>query len=115
MRVSQLLGRLLLVACTSVVLSVIGCGGGGESAFDPNAADGSADGDITGEEDGGGGVIIGNGPGCEPKTCQALGLECGPQGDGCGGILQCGDCPQGTFCGGGGASKCGIGVAPDGG
>jgi hypothetical protein len=52
--------------------------------------------------------------GCKPKTCQELGYECGPQSDGCGTLIQCGQCPEGTFCGGGGPSKCGIGVTPDG-
>ena len=41
-------------------------------------------------------------PTCTPKTCTDLGLECGPAGDGCGGLIQCGDCPPGEMCGGGG-------------
>ena len=27
---------------------------------------------------------------CVPETCAFLGVTCGPQGDGCGGIIQCG-------------------------
>jgi hypothetical protein len=38
-----------------------------------------------------------------PKTCAQLGFNCGPAGDGCGGLLQCGaTCPIGEICGGGG-------------
>ena len=38
-----------------------------------------------------------------PTTCAILGLNCGPAGDGCGGVLQCGTtCPSGEICGGGG-------------
>jgi hypothetical protein len=45
---------------------------------------------------------------CKPKTCPELGAECGTQGDGCGGVLDCGGCPMGTVCGGGGIpSVCG--------
>jgi hypothetical protein len=46
--------------------------------------------------------------GCTPTTCAALGINCGPAGDGCGGLLQCGSCPSGQICGGGGTpSVCG--------
>ena len=33
------------------------------------------------------------GAGCTPKTCAQQGINCGPPGDGCGGILECGTCP----------------------
>ena len=40
---------------------------------------------------------------CVPTTCAALGLNCGPVGDGCGGQLDCGgSCPVNQVCGGGG-------------
>ncbi len=39
------------------------------------------------------------GTGCVPKTCTDLGITCGPAGDGCGGILQCGTCGPGQQCG----------------
>jgi hypothetical protein len=39
---------------------------------------------------------------CVPTTCQALGYNCGPASDGCGGLLQCGACNGGNTCGGGG-------------
>ncbi len=47
-------------------------------------------------------------PLCTPTTCAAEGIECGPAGDGCGNLLQCGPCPTGEYCGGGGPGKCGM-------
>jgi hypothetical protein len=50
---------------------------------------------------------------CSPRTCAEQGLTCGPTSDGCGNALDCGSCPTGETCGGGGtAGVCG---APDGG
>jgi hypothetical protein len=47
-------------------------------------------------------------PACVPTTCALQGVGCGPSGDGCGGTLQCGTCPSGQTCGGGGTpSQCG--------
>lgn len=48
---------------------------------------------------------------CSPKTCEQLGLSCGLSGDGCddGIVLECGDCTNGQFCGGGGPGVCGNG------
>ncbi len=45
-------------------------------------------------------------PICTPTTCAAQGIQCGPAGDGCGGPLDCGPCPTGQICGGGGPGKC---------
>jgi hypothetical protein len=33
-------------------------------------------------------------PSCEPTTCEALQALCGPAPDGCGGVLDCGDCTR---------------------
>jgi hypothetical protein len=41
-------------------------------------------------------------PTCTPTTCAASGASCGQIGDGCGGVLNCGTCPAGQSCGGGG-------------
>src|SRR5262245_1209320 len=49
----------------------------------------------------------GDGGKCAKKTCSALGAECGQVQDGCGGILDCGKCDGGKFCGGAGPNKCG--------
>jgi hypothetical protein len=45
---------------------------------------------------------------CTPRSCQAQGLGCGPAGDGCGGLLDCGTCATGLTCGAGGPSTCGV-------
>jgi len=37
-------------------------------------------------------------PTCTPKTCQAIGRECGSASNGCGGTLNCGGCGSGELC-----------------
>jgi hypothetical protein len=37
-------------------------------------------------------------PACVPRTCAELHTTCGPVGDGCGHIIQCGNCPSGMGC-----------------
>jgi len=53
---------------------------------------------------------------CTPKTCADFGFTCGESGDGCddGVILQCGSCPTGQMCGGGGGGPgvCGAVCTP---
>jgi hypothetical protein len=46
---------------------------------------------------------------CKPETCGSLGLNCGPAGDGCGGLIaSCGTCSTPFVCGGGGVpGNCG--------
>ena len=47
---------------------------------------------------------------CVPVTCASQKIACGPAGDGCGGLLQCGTCTAPQTCGGGGlAGQCGGG------
>jgi hypothetical protein len=46
-------------------------------------------------------------PICTPTTCAAQGIDCGPAGDGCGNLLECGSCAAGETCGGGGPGTCG--------
>ncbi len=36
--------------------------------------------------------------GCSPWSCEAMDRECGDWGDGCGGFLHCGSCPEGFTC-----------------
>jgi hypothetical protein len=63
----------------------------------------------SGESCGGGGTdgvcgAIDSGT-CIPETCVSQGIDCGPAGDGCGGLIaSCGTCPMGETCGGGGTS-----------
>ncbi|HEY3356755.1 MAG TPA: hypothetical protein VGQ83_26125 [Polyangia bacterium] len=40
-----------------------------------------------------------DGGGCGLRTCATVGANCGPIGDGCGGVLDCGTCPAGQECG----------------
>jgi hypothetical protein len=50
------------------------------------------------------------------KTCAQLGANCGVAGDGVGGIIDCGACPSGEICGGGGMpGVCGPPIVNDGG
>jgi len=66
------------------------CGGGGFSRC--GNGDGGAPGDAGA---------------CVPKTCAELGLTCGSNANGCGGVLDCGTCTAPAICGGGGFSVCG--------
>jgi hypothetical protein len=60
---------------------------------------------------GGGGIP--NQCGCTPMACLDLGATCGPIGDGCGGMLDCGACSTSQTCGGGGVpNQCGC-TPPD--
>jgi hypothetical protein len=45
---------------------------------------------------------------CAPQTCAQQGFDCGFPSDACGNIIDCGTCPAGKACGGGGQPyKCG--------
>jgi len=64
---------------------------------------------VPGETCGGGGTpsvcgkSIADAPACTAKTCVAMGYNCGPVADGCGGLVDCGKCTlAGESCGGGG-------------
>ena len=47
--------------------------------------------------------LCGGGTGCVPLTCDSAGGRfCESVGDGCGGMLNCGPCPNGGVCGGAG-------------
>ncbi len=102
------------VRLAAISLGVVGllvaCGSGKESTFTATPPP---------QDDGGKGLPSGhfeNGtpdggsahPDCKPLTCAAQGIECGPAGDGCGGIIaECGKCGPGLRCGGPNApSKC---------
>lgn len=54
---------------------------------------------------------------CTPRDCKDGGYACGQNGDGCGNLIQCGQCPTPQICGVGGYSQCGggWGLGPDGG
>ncbi len=44
---------------------------------------------------------------CIPSMCTAQGIQCGQAGDGCGHVLDCGNCPTGETRGLGAPGKCG--------
>ena len=49
-----------------------------------------------------------DGGSCAPSTCSQQNITCGPTGDGCGNLLQCGTCTPPDTCGGGGVpGQCG--------
>src|SRR5579872_4335818 len=54
-------------------------------------------------------TVTGDGfTGCGLRTCASAHATCGPIGDGCGGLLDCGTCTLPETCGGGGVhSVCG--------
>ena len=57
---------------------------------------------------GGGGAGVCGGNNCTPLTCAGVGAQCGIIGNGCGSTIDCGPCPMGQSCGGGGiANQCG--------
>ncbi len=84
-----------LLQCGSCTAPDI-CGGGGT----PSTCGGNG----APHPDGG----LDGGP-CVPITCASLGFSCGPAGDGCGNVIQCGSCTNpGDTCGGGGTNgQCG--------
>jgi hypothetical protein len=96
--------------------NVLDCGGPSACSLPQYCGGGGAQrcgGDATAAPDGAS-------PACTPTTCDALGLDCGYAGDGCGGSLDCGGpsaCSAPQYCGGGGPNKCGgnASAAPDGG
>jgi hypothetical protein len=47
---------------------------------------------------------------CIPTSCDKLGANCGVAPNGCGETVECGTCPPGEVCGGGGQNKCGPGI-----
>src|SRR6476620_2073131 len=90
------------IVCSIIAVVLIACGSSEQSTFiDPNATS-QADPNLPGQ--------LGSSPDagpvelCKKRTCQDQGIECGPAGDGCGGIItDCGVCPTGKRCGGPGA------------
>jgi hypothetical protein len=100
----------LLLAGISVVLAAA-CGGSADVAVDHGTGGTSATGGTNGQggngntgNEGTGAQPIFGGKGnmpteCEPKTCDDLGANCGRAPDGCGDILECGECEDGEICG----------------
>jgi hypothetical protein len=98
-----------------LVVAAAGCAQGGTTDGGPAGdaeSDGSGDGTLGDGNVGDTDFVIdapADGGTCVAKTCASLGADCGTQGDGCGGTLDCGTCSAaGESCGGGGfANRCG--------
>jgi hypothetical protein len=108
--VGRLISLVVLVGLTFI--TVVSCGSsGGDNLTDIDAsASDAVAGAFTNDGNGGGESM------CVPKTCAAQGFNCGKNGDGCGGTINCGTCSGNDQCGIGGFSKCGNPlVSPDGG
>lgn len=101
---------LALFACSAFVVTCGGSpsvddekGGGKDDDDSAEGADGGADDD--GRPGGGGDSdgLVGEDDdppdGCEPVTCEERGKDCGPMADGCGEVIECGECDDGAICG----------------
>jgi hypothetical protein len=108
--VGRLISLVVLIGAIAIVAA--SCGGSASDTTgdrDASTFDGSTNG--FGSPDSGG-----NASNCVPTTCAALGYDCGVNGDGCGGTVDCGSCTAPLSCGVGGFSKCGNpSIAADGG
>ncbi len=84
-----------------VLLSLGSCNSGTIGGTGDGAA-GDAPADLASPSGDGGGSVDKPFKGCGLRTCASVGATCGPIGDGCGGVLQCGTCTPPQTCGGGG-------------
>jgi hypothetical protein len=100
------------ISAVALVFVASSCGSDGEAVFPNDSGFGVDEGGLFGDDSG----FFDGASGCTPKTCSDLGYTCGPNGDGCGGLIDCGMCTAPQFCGGGGYSICGgnSGLLPDG-
>lgn len=106
MSIRLLFGTLVLGLGAALAASCGGGDEGGDEGGKKQEQDASPDGDssvginLDGALDGT--------SSCKKLTCADLGITCGPAGDGCGGIIECGGCTPPETCGGGGKpSTCG--------
>lgn len=108
---------LTLLAALGVAV-VAACGSESASTFFEDHDGGAGDPNnsvppptIVGNVDAGSGSMgTSSGGGACSRTCAELGVTCGPAGDGCGNLIQCGTCTAPETCGGGGKSSvCGKG------
>jgi len=116
-------GSILLVVVGAFAVAS-GCGSGSPSVvnsgngIDQDASVGGTSGAIGAGASSGSLIIIGDGgsssDGC-PSTCEQLNANCGTVTDSrCTGVIDCGSCPDGQFCGGDGPSRCGTGTGEGG-
>ena len=81
--------RSSVVMSMLVAAALVACG---HNAGNNNAIDGQTNPDIDAAGSGGCGLV----------TCASQGATCGPVGDGCGGVIDCGQCMAPETCGGAG-------------
>jgi len=120
------LGSILFVVFAAFAVAS-GCGSNPEvvngNSGGPNATGGGSSGSPTGTGGNGGGFVFGGDEGGEGgmsngcrSTCEEMNANCGFVTDTvCGGVIQCGECAKGQFCGGDGPNRCGVGVSGEGG
>jgi hypothetical protein len=89
---------------TTCTAQGIQCGPAGDGCGGTLACGGCPEGESCGGAGKSGVCGVLDGGSCKPLTCTSQGFNCGPAGDGCGGLLACGTCPSGETCGGGGKS-----------
>ena len=97
-----MMGRSIPRFVFVISLALAGCGHrmNGHAPVDTGPGGGSDAGQAGGDA----------GTGCGLNTCASQNAMCGPIGDGCGGTIDCGSCPMGETCGGGGTLfQCGSG------
>jgi hypothetical protein len=93
---------VLIAVVAGVALVVGACGSRTGLLVPPPPVDASVEVDATPDAPG-----VDINPMCTPRSCEQQGFDCGENGDGCGGIIQCGACEAGQACGLGGFSRCG--------
>lgn len=101
----------VMIASTLAAGLIAACGSEADSTFTGGGEDGEDAGPpppSLGGDPGDNDASAVYGGQCKPRTCAQQGIECGPAGDGCGGIIpDCGKCGDGLRCGGPNAlSKC---------
>lgn len=112
--------RSIRIGVVGVVVSLVLSCGGKPTVNDANSdKDDDKNGAASGADAGAGGTLTddtptviftppdnqadggpaGVGGNCVPKTCEQLNAECGSASNGCGGVLECGQCEDGEYCG----------------
>lgn len=82
------------------IWAVAACGGSPSVTSDGDTGNPTGGRPGTGGTGGEGVGFAGNtGSVCEPETCETLSKNCGSVPDGCGGILECGECEDAALCG----------------
>ncbi len=107
-QMARWLSYLGVAGCAALTVAACGSGTHTSNSGGVGGAGGAGGGNGGGD---GGLTLLDGGNACTPMTCATAGYTCGMNGDGCGGILDCGSCDAPEYCGGGGYSKCGGGVS----